>query len=74
MGKLFSFRNYQYIPIITDTCVLDSGFRYRSSTYFSVVDPNQRCSDPDQDPASHVHLDPAPEPNRIGIRSDPDPA
>jgi len=36
-----------------------------------VVDPNWLCSDPD--PGFHVHLDPAPEPSRIRIDSEPDP-
>jgi len=34
--------------------------------YCSVVDQNRLCSDPD--PGSHVHSDPAPDPNRIRIR------
>jgi len=38
----------------------------------SVVDPNRFCSDPD--PGSHVRSDPAPDPNRIRINSDLDPA
>jgi len=32
------------------------------------VDPNRLCSDPDQDPASHVHSDPDPAP---GSEQDP---
>jgi len=53
-----------------ETCVAWSTFSIPVAE-ISVVDPNRLCSDPD--PGSHVHSDPAPDPNRIGINSDPDP-
>jgi len=37
------------------------------------VDPHLLCSDPDPDPGSRVHSDPASDPNRIRINADPDP-
>ena len=43
-----------------------------SVVFSSVVDPNLLCSDPD--PGSNVHSDwdPAPDPNRVRINTDPD--
>jgi len=64
------------VLIYSVNCYLTSHTTYKMWLCYlisSVVDPNRLCLDQDPDPGSHVHSDPAPDLNRIGINSDPVP-